>query len=154
MTSQINLKFWLLSLLLIGVIAFGTFYVFAHSGMSDSSSEPSSNQITIQGTIVTIDSQHGFTMSSGSTTYYIGIPYNFDRNVLNLTIGLNVTVTGYIVDSPMMNMNSYPMFHAEIINGITIEHYSQMGNGSGHCGNDNGSGNMGIMGSSGSHMGN
>ena len=145
MSSRLTPKFLIAGFLLASVIAFGTFYVFAQNGPS--SDVTYSDEVTLQGTIVSIDEDHGFTMVADSVTYYVGIPYTFDKSLLGLTIGSEVTVTGYLVDSPMNVNSDYTMFHALSINGIVIDHnpQSQTQSRSGDCGGM-GNGNMGSQG--------
>ena len=139
-------KLLIASFLLASVIAFGTMYVLAQNGPATQATF--SDEVTLQGTIVSLDEGHGFTIVADSVTYYVGLPYTFDRIVLDLSVGASVTVTGYIVDSPMLDTATYTMFHATSVNGIIIDHVpqSQSQARSGDCGGMGGNGNMGRHG--------
>jgi hypothetical protein len=105
--------------------------VLAQNG-SNLTSFVDQDEVVIIGIIDSID-DHGFIIVSGSETFFVGIPLNFDKSVLELAIGSEVTVTGYIVESSMMNLTSYPTLHATSINGVVIDHNSQMQSRSGDC---------------------
>ena len=142
MSLQITPKIILVGILFASVIAFGSFYVLAQGGSS--STTTFSDEVSLQGTVQSIDDDHGFTMLVGSETYFVGIPYTYNTNDLGITVGATVSVTGYVVDSPMMDSSSYIMFHAISVNGITIDHTPQNQAGSGYCdGMGNGNGFMG-----------
>ena len=142
MSLKLTPKLLLAGFVLASVIAFGSFYVVAQNGSG--SSATFSDEISLQGTVQSIDDDHGFTMLVGSDTYFVGNPYTYDTNDLGITVGATVSVTGYIVDSPMMDSSSYIMFHATSVNGITIDHTPQNQAGSGNCGGmGNGNGFMG-----------
>ena len=133
MSLRFTPKYLIAGLVLASLIAFGTMYAVAQYGPS--SDVTFSDEVTLQGTIQSVDEDHGFTMIVDGVTYYIGIPYTVDRSELGITVGAEATVTGYIVDSPMMDSSSYTMFHATSINGIAIDHdmQSQTRNRSGNC---------------------
>lgn len=145
MISKLNNKLLLAGLLLASVIAIGTIYVFAQNGPTTAISYSDEEEVTIIGTVSSIDDR-GFTLTSNSETYYVPIPYDIDRVTLNLNVGSEVTVTGYIMDSTHMNFSSYTMIHATSINGITIDHEPQMMNRSGNCGGNGGMGGQGPRG--------
>jgi hypothetical protein len=145
MNTKISNKFLIAGFLIASIIALGTFFVIAQNG-SNNIDFTNQNEITLTGVIGSVE-DHGFTMVVGSDTYFVGMPYLFDKSVLDLTIGSEVTVTGYIVESPMMNFSTYPMFHATSINGVEIDHDAQMQSRSGNCGGNSG------MGSNGPHHG-
>ena len=144
MSLNITPKMIVVGAFLATIIAFGTIYVTAQNG-SNSGLVTYSDEITLQGTVLSVDEDHGFTMIADSVTYYVGIPYTYDKAALGITVGSDVTVTGYIVTSPMMDSSSYIMFHAETVNGVVIEHNSQNQARSGDCGGmgGNGRGRMG-----------
>ena len=132
MSLQLTPKLILAGIVLASIIAFGSFYVVAQNGSG--SNATFSDEISLQGTVQSIDDDHGFTMLVGSDTYFVGIPYIYDTNNLGITVGATVSVSGYIVDSPMMDSSSYIMFHATSVNGITIDHTPQNQAGTGNCG--------------------
>ena len=124
------------------VIALGTMMVFAQNGTNSTLTLSEEDAVTITGTITSIDDR-GFTMESDSGSYDVRLPYSFDRSVLDLQVGSEVTVTGYSVDC--LNFSN-PVLHATSINGITIDYEPQQQNqtrakdGSGDC---DGNGRMG-----------
>ena len=152
MISNINYKFLIAGFLLASVIAFGSLYVFTQNGSPTTVSFSDEDEVTIVGTLTSID-DHGFTMTTGSETFYVPIPYDVDRSVHNIAIGSEVTVVGYILDSPMMDSSSYTMILSIIINGITIDHNPQMQSRSGDCGGNGGMGGNGNMGGQGPYRG-
>ncbi len=149
MSSKLSYKFLLTGFLIASIIAIGTIYVYAQSAPASSVNFDDYEEVTITGTVSSID-DHGFTMTSGENTYYVPLPYTVDRSVLNLAVGSEVTVTGYVMDSSMNHFSSYPMIHSTSINGIAIEHNPQMQSRSGNCG---GNGGMGGMGGNGPYRG-
>lgn len=132
MSIRFTPKFLLAGLILASVLVFGTIYAVAQNGPS--SDVTISDEITVQGTVVSVDEDHGFIMEVDSATYYIGIPYTVDKADLGIAVGSQVTVTGYIVDSPMMDSSSYIMIHATSVNGIVIDHEMQSQDRDGSCG--------------------
>ncbi len=145
MISKFNNKFVIAGIVLASVIAFGTIYVLAQNGSNTPVSFSNNAEVTIIGTVTSMD-DHGFTLTSNSETYYVPIPYDVNRTVLNLNVGSEITIVGYIMNSPMMNFSSYTMIHATSINGIIIDHENQMMNGSGNCGGNGGMGGQGPHG--------
>ena len=152
MSTKFTSKFWIAGFILASVIALGTIYVFAQEGPNTAVTFSEEDELTLTGTISSID-DHGFVMVSGSETYYVVIPYIFDRSVLDLNIGSEVTVIGYIVESPMMDFSSYPTIHSISINGIVIDHVPQMQSRDGSCGGNGGMGGNGRMGGNGPNYG-
>ena len=139
MSSKISPKLLLTGLLVGFILIFGSMYAVAQYGPSTSMTY--SDEVTLQGTIDSVDEDHGFTMMVDSVTYYIGVPYTVDKAELGITVGSEVTVTGYIVDSPMMSSSDYTMVHATSINGIVIDHDMQAQDRDGNCGGSGGMGN-------------
>ena len=152
MSTKFSSKFWIAGFILATVIALGTIYVFAQEGPNTTVTFSEEDEITLTGTISSID-DHGFVMVSGSDTYYVAIPYIFDRSVLELSVGSEVTVTGNIVESPMMDFSSYPTIHSTSINGIVIDHEPQMQSRDGSCGGNGGMNRNGRMGGNGPNHG-
>lgn len=132
MSLRFTPKFLLAGLILASVLVFGTMYAVAQYGPS--SDVTFSDEVTLQGTVVSIDEDHGFTMVADGVTYYVGIPYTVDKADLGIVVGSEVTVTGYLVDSPMMDSSSYTMVHATSVNGIVIDHEMQSQDRDGSCG--------------------
>lgn len=141
MSLNLSTKMIVVGALLATIIALGTMYVTAQYGPNTSMTY--SDEITLQGTVVSVDDNHGFTMIADSVTYFVGIPYTYDNADLGITVGSDVTVTGHIVSSPMMDSSSYVMIHADSVNGIVIEHNPQNQSRSGDCGGMGGNGRMG-----------
>ena len=152
MSTKFTSKFWIAGFILASVIALGTIYVFAQEGPNTAVTFSEEDELTLTGTISSID-DHGFVMVSGSETYYVVIPYIFDRSVLDLNIGSEVTLIGYIVESPMMDFSSYPTIHSISINGIVIDYVPQMQSRDGSCGGNGGMGGNGRMGGNGPNYG-
>lgn len=147
MISKLNNKLLIAGLVLASLIAFSTIYVFAQNGSNTTVAYSEEDEVTLVGTISSIDDR-GFTLTADSESYYVPLPYTFDRSLLNLAIGSEVTVIGYIVESPNNTFSSYPLVHATSINGITIDHESQLMTRSRDC---DGKGGMGGNGSQGPH---
>lgn len=121
MSIRFTPKFLIAGLLLASVIVFGTMYAVAQSGPS--ADVTYSDEVTLLGTVESID-DHGFIMIVDSESYYVAIPYTFDKADLGITLGADVSVTGYIADCPN-NDAEYIMFHAISINSIVIDHDMQ-----------------------------
>lgn len=123
MSLKLTPKFAIAGLLLASVIVIGTIYVSAQNGSSSAVFD--SDEVTLVGTVISLDEDHGFTMEVDSVTYYVGIPYTVDKADLGIAVGSEVTVTGYLVDSPMIDTSGYTMIHATSVNGIIIDHDMQ-----------------------------
>ncbi len=126
--------------MVLSIIALGTMFVYAQEGPATTVDFSNLEEVSISGTISSVDDR-GLTLVSGEDSYYVVLPYSFDRSALDLNVGAELTVTGYIVDSQMYGL----AIHATSINGIVIDHVPQQQlqarskDGSGDC---DGSGSM------------
>lgn len=126
--------------MVLSIIALGTMFVYAQGEPAATADFSDAEEVTILGTISSVDDR-GLTILSGEDSYYVVLPYSFDRSALDLSVGAEVSITGYIMDS----INYGSAIHATSINGIVIDHASQQQlqarakDGSGDC---DGSGSM------------
>lgn len=147
---MVSKKFLFTGFMVLSIIALGTMFVYAQEGPATTVDFSDAEEVTLTGTISSVDDR-GLTILSDEESYYIVLPYSFDRSALDLTVGAEVSVTGFLVDSP----NYGSAIHATSINGLVIDRapqqqlHARAKDGSGDC---DGSGNGG-MGGNGQHRG-
>ena len=117
---MVSKKFLFTGFIVLSIIVLGTMFVYAQDSPNTTGEFSDLEEVTLSGIISSVDDR-GLIILSGEDSYYIVLPYSFDRSAINLNVGTEITVTGYIVDFPMYGL----AIHATNINGIVIDHVQQ-----------------------------
>ena len=87
---MVSKKFLFTGFIVLSIIVLGTMFVYAQDSPNTTGEFSDLEEVTLSGIISSVDDR-GLIILSGEDSYYIVLPYSFDRSAINLNVNVSLS---------------------------------------------------------------